>query len=193
MTSSEMEIKTNTEMEIDLTSSQTNIENANLQRFGTGTEDRQPGVEITEAQGTDTEMEDRQLSDKNLSDHVAKGPGKDIKRHFDEERQSKISIGIDKVLRANSELKTEEFDGKKWHKNNILAAFEAMTEKKRLPAKPEELALKEKFEFPIMSTETAIRFIEQIPSFYRVVTPLPREYIGVNYTSLEDLPVNWED
>ena len=550
MTSSEMEIKTNTEMEIDLTSSQTNIENADLQGFGTGTEDRQPGVEITEVPGTDTEMEDRQLSDKNLSDHVqlmkldpqfeqrlaerleeelkkdrenelvkekekkesaskvekgkekaklsysevAKGPGKDIKRPFDEERQSKISRGIDKVLRANSELKTEEFDGRKWHKNNILAAFEAMAElkefikhkfesrktamkipeaierkmhyrdkaffrtftrrfeiqpkhqleflellneaterykksygahvlnknnkeqlydklrkklgldyltnqefgmmdahqitvlilyvvgfarirnnlnyndlkkaieevqaevrrklptewkeipltirkglpcelpienskwtgtvaiilrkiyaferlpesyisdkrerlpdypedlraevrklfpltkreelrdlrrrkeelskyyhmralpddyfellakklelpdavqdltprlremfpfcprddedfkahieelrkvyafkylpndyiirKKRLPAKPEELALKEKFEFPIMSTETAIRFIEQIPSFYRVVTPLPREYIGVNYTSLEDLPVNWED
>ncbi|CAG8753471.1 12054_t:CDS:1, partial [Gigaspora rosea] len=38
--------------------------------FGTGTEDRQLGVEITEVPGTDTEMEDRQLSDKNLSDHV---------------------------------------------------------------------------------------------------------------------------
>ncbi|CAG8825942.1 20404_t:CDS:1, partial [Gigaspora rosea] len=57
---------------------------------------------------------------------VAKGPEKDIKRPFDEERQSKISRSIDKVLRANSELKTEEFDGRKWYKNNILAAFEAM-------------------------------------------------------------------
>ncbi|CAG8831484.1 2472_t:CDS:2, partial [Gigaspora rosea] len=79
----------------------TNIENADPQGLGTGTEDRQSEVEITEVPGTDTETEDRQLSDKNLSDHVqlmkldpqfeqsevAKGPGKDIKRPFDEERQ----------------------------------------------------------------------------------------------------------
>ncbi|CAG8855002.1 13760_t:CDS:1, partial [Gigaspora margarita] len=65
--------------------------------------------------------------------------------------------------------------------------------KKRLPDKPEELNIKEKFEFPIMDKETALRFIEQIPNFYRVVTPLPSNYVGINYTALEDLPVNWKD
>ena len=65
--------------------------------------------------------------------------------------------------------------------------------KKRLPDSPEELHLKEKFEFPIMSEETALRFLEAIPSFYRITTPLPKSYIGINYTSLKDLPAKPEE
>src|SRR6185437_13842984 len=41
-----------------------------------------------------------------------------------------------------------------------------LIQKKRLPDSPEELHLKEKFEYPIMSKEIALRFLEAIPSFY---------------------------
>ena len=70
MTSMEMEIKTNTEMEADMTSSQTNIENNDLQRVDIGTEDQQTNVEGTELPNMDMEKGDRQISEIDLTDHV---------------------------------------------------------------------------------------------------------------------------
>ncbi|CAG8855245.1 28756_t:CDS:1, partial [Gigaspora margarita] len=57
---------------------------------------------------------------------VTKGQKEVQKRAFDEDRQKKISKGKKRAKEARSEMKTEEFDGRKWTKDKILAAYESL-------------------------------------------------------------------
>src|SRR6185437_9346562 len=47
--------------------------------------------------------------------------------------------------------------------------------------------MKGAFSFPIKNKVQAIKFIQQIPNYYKIPTPLPKTYVDINYTDLEDL------
>ncbi|CAG8852453.1 18940_t:CDS:1, partial [Gigaspora margarita] len=47
--------------------------------------------------------------------------------------------------------------------------------------------IKRKVNFPIKDKDEAWSFIEQIPHYYRILTPLPETYIEINYTNLSNL------
>ena len=63
--------------------------------------------------------------------------------------------------------------------------------KRRLPANPLQLKLKEQFIFPMNNTKDIQHFFEVIPDYYQISDPLLSAYANTNYTDRPDLPNNY--